>query len=755
MGSPKKSSKKRARSQSSNEDFSDNFRNLKTLFPILQSPEGSKPMVLKNLYRLLVELSSNAKWSLKYAVGSCDCELEICHEGIKVTFGDICELSNMLFKELKGKFEKLFSNLCGTSANKDVGESSFGLSLSDAIEVINLLFRCCILLLTLLVGQQKLILDKGLILLRILRKLSFPHLVDNTGTHAFVFEKSVFREFTHGENGCSASSVEDFTALLQFVEPHNPVLFFKSTMLEVFIDELLTHGQLRGFFRRINEMLFNPYSIQDIGIVIEAMCNHFILSFSDKQGFGDFLSRLFCTHSNELKYPFKAPTLRVTSAVSLLLCPIMVSAPKYMQAHLISLVSEALDIKNFKPDCILTNCFLSTFEKSVILYTANMSSFTSRSSHDIAYPPLEFYVSPEIKGKVDDLITKLDNSSNPNLKDSFCGMKSDLVSTSMRFIKDCQNIYAISCQDEILAILSCLVLKASKGHDDKAIRPIDVTNQQHLYLLASLLKLMSISLIQAIRCLRHSSDSCRMKTLKDFSSCKEYEFILSRIACFRDSDITSPLQQDLSSVMSSHSTKHVDSKMMFLHFLGLMSLSFANGLDCLVKACLLTILALLNLFIFEEGGLDALKSILDSDQESFCDLPIVRFQETVLDQNSSVVVASRFQKIRSLYTSVTKNKHNETQTLASTSQMEAIAGLEEETEETTNGEIFLKCMLKMDGGISNFDDLASFIECKQGKDYSAWLKNRERYRRWKFEKMAVLRWKKKKKTWKTINGKKY
>lgn len=109
------------------------------------------------------------------------------------------------------------------------------------------------------------------------------------------------------------------------------------------------------------------------------------------------------------------------------------------------------------------------------------------------------------------------------------------------------------------------------------------------------------------------------------------------------------------------------------------------------------------------------------------------------------------------FCSAIENKHNEkeslcSQTLASASHKEAVACLEEETEETSNGEIFLKCMLGMEN-VSNFDDLVDFVECKQGKNYSSWLKNRQRYRRWRSDKMAVLRWKRKKKTWKILKGK--
>lgn len=377
--------------------------------------------------------------------------------------------------------------------------------------------------------------------------------------------------------------------------------------------------------------------------MIEAICNHFILSFSDKKAFGDFLSRLFCTHAIKLKYPYRAPELGINAAVSLLLNPIMVSAPKYVQAHLISLVSEAVHIKSSKPDRKLSNCFLSTFEKSVCLYMTCMSRLetdgysvlqggcTSSSSRDIVYPLFGSYISPETKNKIDTLISKIDNSSYHDTCDSFFRMKSDLVSSSMRFVKECQSVYAISCPEEILDILSCLILKASESYDDNAIRPTEFTTLQHLYLLASILKLMGLSLLQAIRSLRHSDDSHSPKTLKEFTLCKEYDFIINTITCFRDLDISLPLQQVLSSQMSSHAIRHVDSKMMFLHISGLMSLSFVSGLECLVKACLLAISAVLNLFVFEEGNLDALKSLVDSNKESSSsESPVARVQEVTV-----------------------------------------------------------------------------------------------------------------------------
>lgn len=79
---------------------------------------------------------------------------------------------------------------------------------------------------------------------------------------------------------------------------------------------------------------------------------------------------------------------------------------------------------------------------------------------------------------------------------------------------------------------------------------------------------------------------------------------------------------------------------------------------------------------------------------------------------------------------------------------ESADGTEEETVKTCNGETFLKCILGDSKSLPDFDDLADFIECKREKDYRIWLKDKQRHRKWKGEKMAVLRFKKKRKTWK-------
>lgn len=78
--------------------------------------------------------------------------------------------------------------------------------------------------------------------------------------------------------------------------------------------------------------------------------------------------------------------------------------------------------------------------------------------------------------------------------------------------------------------------------------------------------------------------------------------------------------------------------------------------------------------------------------------------------------------------------------------------LNKRREENCSGEVFFKCLLE--GSQADVNDLVDFVELKEGKDYTLWLKNWQKYHRWRLEKTAVLRWKRKKMTMRMMNRRK-
>lgn len=755
---------------------------LKTVLSVVKSPQGMTKAVLKGLYFLLNHLCQNQQCRSSNGLESSILSVEIS----KVRTEDIKRLSDVLFKELSQRFDQFFSALPNLS-NNGTGNGNSASDMAEAAEIVNWLLRCCLVLLILLQDQQSLLLEKAHVLLQVRRSLCSLNLNAKNERKGFRFEKSVSRACAYGENDCTTST-EDFMASLHFLEPSDSRLPLLLAMLEVILDEVLVHEQLGPLFEIIDRfatatgMLHMSHSGQgDNGPLMEIIHTHFSIAFLEKNAVEDFLDRLFCTSTERFRCSVRPKELSTSAAIMLLLNPILLFAPKVMQAYMLALVSEAtanvVGFKDWKPNCMVINCSLTVFEKSVALYIKYISSSrfysnlasskgSEKSNVDMntIQQSFESFSFPDVKKKINHLITKSDGFPESHFGNMSCKMKSDLVSCSIKYVKECQHVFDMSCQDEILSILSCIILRASDGFCVPVLDPIRVGDLEDFCVLSSILKLMSNALLQVIGCLRHCGDSNCTKSLKDFSSSKEYEFISSIISCFTEFCVHLPIQQILCKLMETNCTWHSSSKMMFLHFSGLLSLAFSAGLDFLVKGCLLTIMSLMNLFAFEEGNLDVLYSALCSSSESFqSDLQQVNIQEAVLNQSSSLVVASKFQKIRTLYSSTPSLANHLTGSgdgYCDTGRnglvlgtMVGDVGTEVETEESRNGELYLRCVIKNSQMISDFDELADFIECKQGKDYSSWLKDREKYRKWKGEKMAVLRWKRKKKTWRIMKSK--
>ncbi|KAL8133208.1 hypothetical protein AgCh_008607 [Apium graveolens] len=165
----------------------------------------------------------------------------------------------------------------------------------------------------------------------------------------------------------------------------------------------------------------------------------------------------------------------------------------------------------------------------------------------------------------------------------------------------------------------------------------------------------------------------------------------------------------------------------------------------------LSSLAIMNLIVFEEGNLKALKSV---DIGS-------RFPQKVArgHKSTSLVIAAKFLKMQSrnlskippanVLMTIEDGQHSFSSNSGSLNAV-ATVGNNRNTAKTCDGVNYLRCI----GVKSPDDDLADFIECKEGKDYSAWLKDRDKNRKRKYARQAVLIQKKKKNALKLAKGKK-
>ncbi|TXG67361.1 hypothetical protein EZV62_008636 [Acer yangbiense] len=710
-----------------------------TLVSAIRSSQGLKPPVLRSLYLLLKHSSSNETMTMSNDGATLDyLNLECNLNGLTVKLKEICDLSDILFEQLDSRFKQIYDGFQDVSADQANGQAVSHSNSWASFEELIWILRCCMVILSLM-PDLSLLIEKGQVLLSVLRRLISSSNAD--------------------DDCCTAPIAEGFASSICSSGPSNPTPKHKCALLQVFADELLMCKSLREKLMKIDsasstsEMLFRCHLGQgDIGIVLEVIAAHFIISVSNEQAFENLHNKLLWQHDKD----FRVCEMSLFASLSLLLDPIILSAPKIFQAYLISLVSDAICIRMcsepMKPDAWIMDCCLTAFQKSITLYTRYMSDLQmdchpigSNKSCMLGSSQLAFesYIQPATRNQIHHLITKLDDSwDSLSIR-----TKSDLVDASIVYVKESSHVFDKSYKDYILAILTSVIHRSSSDDICDIVFCKEGRSPQDMYLLASILKLMSSSMLQTTQCLRHCSSSGCLKTLEDVVLYKEYIFLVHLVGCFQQFNIHLPIQKSVFDILKTHPMREF--KWMLMQFSGLLSSSSVSGLDFLTKDCMSMIMSTLNLFVFEEADLDSLSSLFISRFRSFSSRSSDRGEEAFVHRKSSKTIAVKFQKMRTLHLSKRSfvsfhEENNCKQTGISENDSILNDGKsdidrEEEIGKSCNGEIFLKCVLKGPEKSVDLDDLADFIVCDPSKDYSAWLKDREKFRMRRNQRLRVSR----------------
>ncbi|KAL9673355.1 hypothetical protein QQ045_029611 [Rhodiola kirilowii] len=723
--------------------------NLPTLIEALRNSKGlNQPRFLKTLYAFLVQLSSHCCSSSSCSASSTD-------------FTHLCDA---LFGELCKQFQQLFAALTDVSSVSPSQQSQLLSSICATSEEFTLLLRCCLVTVMLPQHDQNLALDKWMFILSNFKRLCSLDVVRVELNEEIEFRRSLFQKSTTC-NGLTSTVAEDFVAFLSFVKPSDACLPLLYALLEVLADEFLVHKSLRENLIQFDylssrDMLFaNHSSNGDVRNVMELMANHFILSFSNEKVCDSILDRLSWHH----RLDWKVSQLGLDQGVLLLLDSTFLSAPDIFQAHLVLIVSEAIGIDqgcmSTAPDVRLINCYLSAFQRSVILYTRHIyalhldgesfgaSGHESRVHGKSLHPAFDLFIRPETRHHFNRLLSKLDDYWHSWTKNVTIRTKAELVSTSFAYVEEIQDLFVDLCKEKMLSFIQALIMAASEEVTDCTPCEKVHASLPHIFLATSILKTMNGSLLQALRCLVKSGKVGNLKLLKDYPSSKEYDFIVCIISCFKKMNDCLPMPRHplVRDLLQGSKIKRRESKQMLLHFSCLLSFGFRYKLDFLVKGCIFTLMTLLNLIIFEDGHLNAISPLLvylsgASANPVHGNLDETQGQPQSI-RKSSHLVASKFQKIQTLISSQSSPRSS-THIVAEDSNDEAPAMHTQE--ETCSGEMYFNCVFENSEKPSDVDDLSDFIEYKPGKDYSKWLKARKKYRKWKVQKMAVLRWEKRK-----------
>ncbi|CAN8230300.1 unnamed protein product [Cochlearia groenlandica] len=643
-----------------------------------------------------------------------------------ISLEDVYHLSDVMFTELNKTFENLFSALCKQKAEtcpKFVGEG-------ESIELATLLLRCCVKILALLLHKQEVPLEKAKTLLTILSRL-----------------------IRASEEGCSIVIKHD--------GPLDPRRTFLCSWLEVFIDEILMKKSIKDLLYQVDSAfsLCRLFTKHDRASVVEMVSAHFLISTSDEKMNQMCVERLYW---KDVDIAFRTPQVSLCAATRLLLNPLMFSAPKMFNAHVVLLVSGAIGICSPPSvkgsDFQLIDRYICAFEKSVFLYTKHMMRRSedeppvvkfgaSKSNSRVAFEQL---VLPSTLAKINDVTLKLKDSCDLYQRNNAKRENNEVVAYSVAYAKASLCVLDSSCLENMLSqclsVLGCVILRASSDDVmDTVLQEYNGSSTEDLYLLAATLKLMSCSMLQTIHILRNWQ---KYEVVGDVRARKEYKSMMHIVQRFEMFSVHLPGQSLLRDGLESHPHGHLKSMWMLMHFSGLLSVSFALKLDILVKGSIFGMVVSLYLFILEGGDLAALGNSIFHSEIPTSSIPSSgskdlarsgKAEET--NRKMCKAVALKFRKTRTFYLGKMSK--------AEDSENGSDSGVIVEGE-TCNGESFLWCMADSSNmKSSDVEDLADFIACEPGKDYSDWLKGKERFRgqKWKWKKIARQRWNKKLKAW--------
>uniref|UniRef100_A0A7C9DM77 DUF7812 domain-containing protein n=2 Tax=Opuntia streptacantha TaxID=393608 RepID=A0A7C9DM77_OPUST len=682
--------------------------------------------MLKCLYCLMQS-------SLSYDVSRDDYGTMAIGNG-RLKFQDMTALSNMLFEELH---QRLSFGLHTTSIDRYVRGAALHADPRDSLEELLLLLRCCILIVRLHPDDHTLM-QKFLDAVFLRPMLPLRGTLIERGSISFT--KVASAQSMH--SSCSASLSNDLHA-----KSCDSCIHLLKRMLEVILDDMSADRQ----FRERIAMLYtfasakgNQSTCSSIHIesMLDVITAHFILSISGEQFLETYTQSLIWTK----KETFCNPELSFSAATSLVKDPLM-SPPILLRAHMISLVSEVIgicDSHDVTRNMRYTD-YLSVFRDSVIMYCEHLSKLLAescdspyklrRSSRRAVKP----HFHSEIYDKVNFMLASCDSSWRAHVGNISAKGKSSLEIDAITYLKMNMFIFDESSRDEMFSFLSSLIIKVISSEADETLYlKIKKLTMQEFCLLASILKLMSCSLLRAT-CLKKRF-SLELSSKRNDEASAIYHSVLEIVSYLvkRNLHVPVQVQQLIDDALKPRNATHDDCKpkMILMHFAGLLSLCTVTGLNFLVKGCIFTTMVFLNM-VLEEESLEFVRPSSNACLELHSVVPSTanltsvptkishedsfgKIEKCRVRQMSCLKVASDFQRIRKL---LLRDRRAD------------------DKAETINGEVYLKHFTSDPDVIS---ELADFIVCKPEKNYTAWLRNRAESRHKRIKKLARRQWQRKK-----------
>ncbi|XP_020591868.1 uncharacterized protein LOC110032547 [Phalaenopsis equestris] len=540
------------------------------------------------------------------------------------------------------------------------------------------------------------------------------------------------------------------------MEEANQLFNFFSLIFEVFITEFSENVGLNKHLISVNILSTNSEKLcechkthVDNCIVLRFVFSHFLQLVRNDQDFSGFLHSL----SGSSDIDKMIPEISLDVSLKLISIPFIFSAPLIIQAHLILLASRCisthLPIDGGKSDTPLTSCYINPFELSANLYLSYLS--TLQLDGDILGTNGRSNLGDSSGHKMNlDRHTHqayFVDFSHLYSEDILSGTKSQVIAYSASYIRGDHPLIDRLCQEATYLVVDHMI---------KSIIPMEAWEQrrneneerirQEVYCLAAAMKLMNSSLLNILWILRQTGSHNEMKALRVSLLSKAFKCLSQSVSIIRIGGCRTDqkVQNVLYNMFGAYGGMHQEIKFMLMHISSFLVFSFKRKFDFLWKGCISMMMTLMNLLLLEEGnlGLSKIFKLLENSQS-------LDF-EGLTYRNTNVIIARNLEKTRMLYLKteikyvhVEDNRTDAGERNAKTKRSRSCSVAHESQENTCNGERFINCIPSYHTNPSEWKDLVDFIECRPEKDYCSWLKNRNKFNKWKQEKSVLFKSRKK------------
>ncbi|KAL6646955.1 hypothetical protein ACP70R_015649 [Stipagrostis hirtigluma subsp. patula] len=509
--------------------------------------------------------------------------------------------------------------------------------------------------------------------------------------------------------------------------------------IEVFAENLLFEDQLGSCFTVLNSAapeasrVFKalPRCDEDVHILLELVCHHFVSSLPEKDGFEVFW--------NALSWSGKAsqgtPEIGFWGALGLVQNTSLFSLPDVVKAHILLLASRCISDRDL-------DSHLLAFEHAMNLYLRYLPAlriFKKNGPLSCIAKEKTFHFciqnasDQKLRSQINGLLLFCRSHSAddlPPINDS------DIFGSSVCFIEENKHMLHEKFRLEATMVVKSLLSNILYSAKQRGMHEPDAKVSEEIICLAAVLRLMGSSLLQILHQFSQMRVDEDMEDVNSVPLCREYNLIYEIIRLLGPFEADEIHRYDLFGIIGKPVDRGRASMLLLTHFASLSIFSIRMRLGFLWKGCIIMMMMAMNLVIAEEKSLGIFQFLIATVATSTNEGALKVYARR---KKSSTAIALRYRRFHKVHSP------NEGRLFITSGNSVGTSQNHDCRVAKADGRAFFMSHPEYIPNYSDWVDIEDFVECEPDKDYSYYLKQHKTFKKfkdWKWHRGRISKMKK-------------